>query len=182
MSTDPVPTFVSASPLIEARRIADMELRGTATGHQVAWLHRNLPLWLRALRHIKFDIEAEVAKDRLDLEPLKPPAGGLPGDKYLAAKAQVAARTRARLDFTRAVDRRADEVKAKLGPQPAVGWMSAADMVDILVSIAASATAGDLDDAAAQANYWADRWARQLLDDEAAADTAMDEDEEEEAG
>lgn len=166
--------FVTASPLLQARKCAEREMKGQATAAQIVWLHDRPVLWLRALNRLKIEAQGHTAKDKLDLGLLKPAAGAQPTDQYLAAKLDFETRHKARLHFMGIVDDRIEQVKAKLGTGPAYGWITTGDLVDIFASIAALADSGDrgdMDSAAEKAWFWADKFGAQLLNEDDQADT-----------
>lgn len=173
--TTPTPAtmrFVPESPLVNARKLAVLEMKAQATAAQIVWLDDHLVLWLRALNRLKLEAQGHAAKDKLDLGLLKPPAGQAPSQRYLDAKTDFERRHKARLHFAGLVDDRIEKVKAKLGTAPVYGWVTTGDMVDIFAAIAALADAGDLRGVSEKAWYWADTFGAQLLRDDGHADTS----------
>lgn len=151
--TEGDPTFRFESPLITARRYAEKEIHGEATNGQIQWLHENILLWLRALVRIRQEVESHIAKDRIDLAPLKPPAGRHPDQRYLDAKAECDKRTQKRLHFMQIVERRAEEVKAHLG---SANRVMLGDIIEAFLDIEVLIQNEDHYDAASKASHWAD--------------------------
>lgn len=151
--------FIAESPLATARRLADRDLKRAATAADLAWLHAHPLMWLRALQCISREIENHIAKDRAGVAHLKPGAGHSPTREWLAAKAEVDARTGRRLHYQQLVQRRAEEVKAILGPEPAAGYVSVGDLIALMTELSLMADEGDLAAAADKAMYWAKVWA-----------------------
>lgn len=147
------PTFRFESPLTTARRMAEQEIYGKASHSELAWLHEHVPLWLRALVRIRHEVESHIAKDRIDLAPLKPPAGKNADQKYLDAKAEFDKRTQRRLHFMQIVERRTEEVKAMLGP---LDKLMLGDIIEAFLDIEVLIQNEEHFDAASKASFWAD--------------------------
>ena len=160
----PSPMFLAESPLRTARRYADMDLKGAAQSGDIAWLHANPLMWLRALIRISRDIEVHIAKDRAGIAHLKPSGTGRTPPEWLAAKAGHDARTKGRMHFQQIVKTRIEEVKAILGPEPATGFLSVGDLIEVMEEIAEMADEGDLAAAADKARYHARLWAKRTKD------------------
>lgn len=156
----PTPAFLARSPLIRARDYANRELKGRATDTEVTWLYEHPLLWLRALTSIRRDVQYHIAKDRAGLAQVRPRGVQTCPPEYLVAKAEFDERTMVRTHVLQLVENRADEVKALLGPEPAVGHVSIGELIGMFEEIAVMADEGDLAAAADKARYQAKRIAR----------------------
>lgn len=156
------PEFIAASPLRDARRCAAAELHGNATPSDVASLYAQPLLWLRALQRIRRDVETHIGKDRSSIAHLAPGQGENASSAYLEALNEVRARSAKRLHFKQIVETRIEEVKALLGPESAVGFMTVGDLIEIMSDISMLADEGDLAAAADKANFWAKRWTERV--------------------
>lgn len=161
MTTTVTPQFLAVSPLRTARRHAEADLRDVILPASLTWLHDRPLLWLRALQRLERDAQTRTAKDRARVAHLKPVDGGQATAEYLLAKRELQARTAARLHWMAKVVERIEDVKALIGPQPAVGYLSVGDVVAALTEVAEMADEGDLAAAADTALFWAKRWAEQ---------------------
>lgn len=153
--------FVAAAPLLEARRHAEKELRGRATPGEVAQLHANPLLWMRALQAIRHKAETTTAKERRTLAHLKPTGSGPASPAYLAAKAEFEQRIVSRLWFEELIVQRLRDINSLLGSKPIVGWVTAGDMAETFARLVTLADAGEVESFRNLANYHAERWARQ---------------------
>ncbi len=151
-------TFLAASPLAEARRHAEADVKKRATPAQVEWLHQHPLLWLRALIGMRHDAETHIAKDKLGYSELKP---GVEGDHvtWRRIKADLDRRTLARTHFIWKVASRMEEVKALIGAEAAVDRMLVGDVIADMLRVAYLARIGRLGDTAGLAESVASRWA-----------------------
>lgn len=150
------PDAVHEPPMRTARRYADAELGSHATEEETKWLYAHKLLWLRALAQIRRDVESHIAKDRRSLEPLKPPAGTHASSVYLRAKSAMEHRSIGRVHFLQVVDRRTEEVKSLLGPDP-LDHRLVGDMIQAFERIADAIETDDLDGAHDLALSWSTR-------------------------
>lgn len=153
------PVFLAESPLKTARRYADMELKRQARPPEIEWLYAHPLMWLRALTRIGRDIENHIAKDRASIVHLKPKDGVAAGPEYLTAKAAVDMRAGSRLHVAQLAKNRIEEVKAILGPEPAIGYVSIGHLIGLMLELAEMADEGDLAAASDKARFYAKEWA-----------------------
>lgn len=149
--------FITESPLRTARRYVDAELRGTARPADIAWLHANPLMWLRALQHVARDVQNHTAKRRTNLAQLKPKPGEAPSVAYIEAKQEFETQNVARLHFAALVERRIDEVKAVIAPGPVPFYVTLGDLIEAFTDIATLADENDLAAAADKAMFHAKR-------------------------
>ncbi len=149
------PAFLRESPLATARRYVDRSLRGANSPAEIAWLHANPLMWLRALQGVHRDIQYHVGKDRAHLERLKPKPGEQPSPAYIDAKAELETRAAARLHVMQIAERRIAEVKALIGPGPLPPYLTVGDLIEVFTDIAMLADGGDLAAAADKAMFHA---------------------------
>lgn len=153
-STPTAGGFQALPPLRIARRYADAELGGKATPAQVAWLYAHPIMWEHALREIIRDIESHIAKQRLELDPLKPKPGVAASAAFLAARRAVSEQTQRRLHFARIVDSRRKEVESLIGPDP-TSRITAGELVTLFTRIAELAEDDDITSVIATTRHWA---------------------------
>lgn len=147
--------FIAESGLRRARRYVDAELLGKSEPADLAWLHHNPLLWLRALQCIRLETQNHIAKQRASIDHLKPASGKDPSQEYLDAKREVESKTTSRLHFIQLVERHIEEVKAIIGPQPFPRWLIVGDLIATFTEIAVLADSGELEAAADKANWHA---------------------------
>ncbi len=152
------PSFVLEPPLVTFRRYAEADLNQNAGPADVRTLHGNPLLWYRALQQVKFDVQNHIAKDRRSLAALRPPQGVPIPAAYLAAKRDLDARSAKRLHFVRLVERRLDEVRSLLGPDPIRDRFTVGDVVAAFVEIVEMAERRDLRAIREKAGFHAERW------------------------
>lgn len=152
--------FITESPLRTARRYVDRSLRSASAPTEIAWLHANPIMWLRALQGIRNDINYHIGKDRAHLARLKPRPGEQPTAAYTEAKAETDSRTASRLHVIQIVERQINEVKALIGPEPLPPYVILGDLIAAFTDIAMLADAGDLAAAADKAMFHAKKLKR----------------------
>lgn len=149
------------SPLGHARRLADMELRGTATLEDIAWLFNNPVLWLRALAHMQADIRHRMNLKRLELSKHKP----LPGAKnngmqlrlYEKLKHEFDQSNGRRADIIRRIERKIEQAKELFGVD---NVLLTGDLIFLMTRIAQLAEDDDIESVKSVATFYADQWGR----------------------
>lgn len=149
--------FIQESGLRRARRYVDADLRKEASTAELEWLYKNPLLWLRALQLVRYETHLHIAKDKRNLEPLKPMPGETPSNEFLLARRELEDKSRNRIHFLQLVNRHIEEVKALVGPQPIREWLIVGDLIAAFSEIAILADSGELEAAADKANYHAKR-------------------------
>lgn len=147
--------FITESPLRTARRYVDRSLRNASAPAEIAWLHANPLMWLRALQGVHRDIQYHIGKDRAYVGRLKPKPGEQPSPTYLEAKTEMETRSAARLHIFQIVERQIADVKALIGPGPLPPYLTLGDLIEVFTDIAMLADAGDLVAAADKAMFHA---------------------------
>lgn len=182
MSSDPRPTpprptppRYDESPLTRARRVIELELKGTPfTPADAAWLHHNPLMWLRALVAARRDIDQQVHEGRAILDAFRPAPGGPPSPMYVKASQRHQELSKDYTRISHQLVQRIEQVKAIIGPEPVVGYLNWGDMVNLMLELAEKALAGDTATVAEQALWWADRFTEQdIYDTRAERDAAL---------
>lgn len=148
--------FVKEPLITTVRRAAEAELSKKATASDVRLLHDHPLMWLRALSRICKEVDNHIAKDRLTLAGHKPASGTHASDAYLMLKAEVDKRSLGRLHFKAILDRRIEDVKSIIGPDP-LNRLTVGDMIDTLLAIIEDAYEGDFDAVNDRARFWVER-------------------------
>jgi hypothetical protein len=151
------------SPLGHARRLADKEIRKTATLAELQWLLENPVLWIRGLNHIKDDIQFRMAQRRADLIRAKPQQGVKVTQKevemYKASCDAFILDNQKRVDFMHRVDRKLEEVKLLFGTER---MYVPGDFIAVLAKIVQLAEDDDIEAVKSAALYYAEQWAKEL--------------------
>ena len=138
-------TFIKVSPLVLARRYAELELRGKVSVFELKWLHNNLIMWLRVLTVMQAELCLHNAKENATIQKLKPKDGfEEPSLEYMNTKVRLAKTRQARLHFLEIVERRKEEVKALIGSASLISRMTIGDIIGLLLDLDELVKSNDL--------------------------------------
>ena len=105
-------TFLPRPPLEKALDLVDRDLKNKSlTPTELRWLHDHPVTWLQALQEMRREVQAHIARTKLNLGPLKPGDGEQPSAQYLEAKREVDQRVQRQQHFLSLVERRQAEVR-----------------------------------------------------------------------
>jgi hypothetical protein len=147
------------SPLGLARRAADKELRGLETLEEHKYLTDNPILWLRALNHLRNDVQHRTQLKRVDLLKVKPSPNAThqQQQQYVKARYRTDLENAKRAEFTRRIDRKLEEVKLFFGTER---MYVLGDFINVLALIAQFADDDDINAAKDTALFYAEQWAK----------------------